>query len=538
MATRAARPIASLALTLALALLAVLGGLLMSSEAANADPSCEVPPTDLASVLNDAGSGILLTWEASSCAPDEYAVYRRNMDEDGSKMRLFATVDGASLGYTDTAVDPGVTYRYRIRSNNQGPRSAFTEITAPASESDTENTESPEETPPEETPKSQLRAVNPIFNPSLPTTISVEENTSSGDNIGVPYTAMDADGDTLSYHLSGADESSFDIVESSGQLQTKSALDFETKSSYSVTVGVRDSSADTADDATIDVTITVTNADEAGTVTITGDLSGSSMLTASVTDIDGTLLSDVTWQWARGSLASGTFADIIGATSASYTPEVADLSQYLRVTATYTDLQGPGKTALAVTSGAIAASNSEPTFSAENIRLYLDENSAGGVDVEAPVTATDEDPSDMLTYSLSDRDGGSGHAASFAVDSNGQITTVSSADYNFEAQDRYFVLLTVHDGKDAAGAADDTIDDTIELRIRLTNLDEPGSMSIGYLVGPGGRVILTKTDIDDPDRAVNTSASKWSRGDAPTGPFTKVASSLSEYGTVGADVGK
>ena len=62
-------------------------------------------------------------------------------------------------------------------------------------------------------------------------------------------------------------------------------------------------------------------------------------------------------------------------------------------------------------------------------------------------------------------------------------------------------------------------------------------MSIGYLVGPGGRVILTKTDIDDPDRAVNTSASKWSRGDAPTGPFTKVASSLSEYGTVGGGRG-
>ena len=352
---------------------------------------------------------------------------------------------------------------------------------------------------------------------------------------------MDADGDTLSYHLSGADESSFDIVESSGQLQTKSALDFETKSSYSVTVGVRDSSADTADDATIDVTITVTNADEAGTVTITGDLSGSSMLTASVTDIDGTLLSDVTWQWARGSLASGTFADIIGATSASYTPEVADLSQYLRVTATYTDLQGPDKTALAVTSGAIAPSNSDPTFSAENIRLYLDENTAGGVDVEAPVTATDEDPSDMLTYSLSDstREDSAGHKDSFALDSStGQITSVSSADYNFEAQDRYFVILTVHDGKDAAGAADDTIDDTIELRIRLTNLDEPGSMSIGYLVGPGGRVILTKTDIDDPDGAVNTSASKWSRGDAPTGPFIKVAGSLSEYGTVGADVGK
>ena len=550
MTTRGARPIAALALTLALALLAVLGGLLMSSEAASADPSCEVPPTGLASALNDAGPGILLTWEASICTPDEYAVYRRDMDEDGSRMRLFATVDGASPGYTDTAAEPGVSYRYRIRSNDQGPRSAFTEITAPASESDTDNKTSPEgttpeETSPEETPKSQLRAANPIFDSSLPTTIDVAENTSSGVDIGEPYTATDTDPDTLTYHLSGLDESSFAIVESSGQLRTVSALDFETRSSYSVTVGVRDASTDTGDDATIDVTITVTNADEAGTVTITGDLSGSSMLTALVTDIDGTT-SDVTWQWARGSSASGPFVDISGATSASYTPEVADLSQYLRVTATYTDQQGPGKTAVAVTSGTIAASNSDPTFSAENIRLDLDENTAGGVDVEAPVTATDEDPSDTLTYSLSDKDDGAGHADSFALDSStGQITTVSSADYNFEAQDRYFVILSVHDGKDAAGAADDTIDDTIELRIRLTNLDEPGTATLIYRTSPEGRVRLQR-EVTDPDGIIGGFFSRWHRGDSADGdeweviniPGTTEPITNEEYHTVGADVGK
>ena len=104
----------------------------MSSGAANADPSCELPPSGLASALNDAASGIVLTWDASSCTPDEYAVYRRNMDEDGSRMRLFATVDGATLSYSDTSVEAGVTYRYRIRSNDKGPRSASTELTVPA----------------------------------------------------------------------------------------------------------------------------------------------------------------------------------------------------------------------------------------------------------------------------------------------------------------------------------------------------------------------------------------------------------------------
>ena len=399
MTTRTAPPIVSMALKLVLALLPVLVGLALSFAAANADPSCEVPPTGLSSALDDDGSGILLNWQASSCTPDEYAVHRRNMDEDGSKMRLFASVDGASLGVTDTAVEPGVTYRYRIRSNNQGPRSAFTEITAPASESDTENTEHPEETLPEgttpeqttpeqttseETPRTQLKVADPVFDSGLATTISVDENTATLIDIGVPYTATDADLDTLTYHLSGPDDKSFAIVESSGQLQTVSALDYETTASYSLTIGVRDASTDTVDDATIDVTITVTNVDEPGTVTITGELSGSSMLSASLEDLDdisGTMLSDVTWQWARGSSASGTFDEISGATSASYTPKVADLSNYLQVTATYTDPQGPDKTAVAVTSSAIAASNSDPTFSAARIRLDLDENSAGGENV-------------------------------------------------------------------------------------------------------------------------------------------------------------
>ena len=537
MTTRTAPPIVSMALKLVLALLPVLVGLALSFAAANADPSCEVPPTGLGSALDDDGSGILLNWEASSCTPDEYAVYRRNMDEDGSKMRLFASVDGASLGFTDTAVEPGVTYRYRIRSNNQGPRSAFTEITAAASESDTENTEHPEETlpdgttpeqttPEQTTPRTQLKVANPVFDSGLATTISVDENTATLIDIGVPYTATDADMDTLTYHLSGPDDKSFAIDESSGQLRTASALDYETTSSYSLTIGVRDASTDTVDDATIDVMITVTNVDEPGTVTITGELSGSSTLAASLEDLDdigGTLLSGVTWQWARGSSASGAFAEISGATSASYTPKVADLSNYLQVTATYTDPQGPDKTAVAVTSGAIAASNSDPTFSAANIELDLDENSAGGENVGAAVTATDDD-TDTLTYSLSDKVGNSGDAASFSVDSNGQVTTVSGADYNFEEQEEYFVILSVHDDKDAAGAADDTIDATIELRIRLANLDEPGTVTItGELSGSS----TLAASLDDIDGTLSNVTWQWARGSSASGTFAEISGATS-----------
>ena len=95
-------------------------------------------------------------------------------------------------------------------------------------------------------------------------TREVAENTAAGENIGAPVTATDADvGDTLTYTLSGADAASFDIGDTTGQLMTKAALDFEapadtdTDNAYEVTVTASD--GNTADDATIAVTITVTD---------------------------------------------------------------------------------------------------------------------------------------------------------------------------------------------------------------------------------------------------------------------------------------
>jgi hypothetical protein len=93
-----------------------------------ADAACAEPPVGLASAVNDDASGIVLTWEApSGCSPDTYAVYRRTISEDGSRMARLATVDDAGLTYTDGNVSAGETYRYRVRSNDQGPRSAWTQ---------------------------------------------------------------------------------------------------------------------------------------------------------------------------------------------------------------------------------------------------------------------------------------------------------------------------------------------------------------------------------------------------------------------------
>ena len=68
----------------------------------------------------------------------------------------------------------------------------------------------------------------------------VAENTAAGENIGAPVEATDANDETLTYGLSGQDAGSFDIDTATGQLMTKAALDYETKSSYMVTVTATD----------------------------------------------------------------------------------------------------------------------------------------------------------------------------------------------------------------------------------------------------------------------------------------------------------
>ena len=106
----------------------------------------------------------------------------------------------------------------------------------------------------------------PTFPVTETGTRSIPENTDAGTNIGAAVSADDMDtGDTLTYslkaHTDDADDfQTFDIVNTSGQLKTKTGvtLDYETQSTYKITVQVSDGTAT----ASIDVTISVTNVNE------------------------------------------------------------------------------------------------------------------------------------------------------------------------------------------------------------------------------------------------------------------------------------
>ena len=77
-------------------------------------------------------------------------------------------------------------------------------------------------------------------------------------SIGSPMVATDANNDTLTYQLSGTDAAAFDIDSTTGQLKTKTAQNYNTKASYTVTITVSDGSLINEITVTINVISTET----------------------------------------------------------------------------------------------------------------------------------------------------------------------------------------------------------------------------------------------------------------------------------------
>ena len=201
--------------------------------------------------------------------------------------------------------------------------------------------------------------VAPAFSSEVATR-SVAENTAAGMNIGEPVVATDANGDTLSYMLSG-DDAMYFTIDRTGQIKVgaNAMLDYETKRSYMVTV---------------------TANDPAGA-------SGSIMVTIMVTD-----------------------------------------------------------------------ANEAPSFPSATAMRSVAENTAAGMNIGAPVMATDDD-NDTLTYMLS-----GGDAMYFTIDRMGQIMVGANAMLDYETKMSYMVTVTATDPDGASGS--------IMVTIMVTDVDE------------------------------------------------------------------
>ena len=465
------------------------------------------PPWDLEAEPGGQ-SMITLRWRA----PNSYVEgYKIEVSEDGVNnwTDLEDDTGNTDTTYTHSGLSPGDTRHYRVSAiNSEGTSdpSNIADATIPGPVGNRA---------PEFSAASAAR--------------SVAENTLAGVNIEAPVTATDPDNDTLSYSLEGLDAASFDIVSSSGQLKTKVVPNYETKSSYSVTVKATDPS--NASD-TITVTISVTNVDESGTVTFSypSPFQVNEVLTATLSDPDGSATS-VTWMWHRSTDQNNWGNPISGATSANYMLVVADEAHYLRATATYTDaVFGSGKSAEEV-STKVPNLNWPPMFEIPPPTFSVPENTAAEVDIGTPVTAADQEM-DPLTYSLDDTDG-----ASFDIGSStGQIETKAPLD--FETKSSYSVTVTARDRP-----VDDpeVQSDTITVTITVTNEEEPGEVTLSS-VQPQVDTLL-KATLTDPDGSVSGEMWTWERLPARMSPeadrttvSTSSGATTSTYTPVAGDV--
>ena len=413
-------------------------------------------------------NGLAVSWSEPTYLGVGVAAYDvRHIREDASDKadifwteRNFAwrTGDG-DLRYVIPSLLNGTRYEMQVRARNSRGEEGDWSATARGTPA---GTNSPAQFPDTETGRR-----------------SVFENTPAGVDIGEPVAARDDEGDTLTYSLtSGA--ANFDIVDTTGQLQTKVALDRERTSSYAVTVAVHDGkasdgTASTAIDDTIRVTIAIGNVDEPPTVTRATDLTvrenNTAVATYSASDPERAT-STFTWSLTGNDAGAFTISER-GALTFDPAPNFE------------------------------APTDSHP-FNVYEVTIQATDESAvdpnartGDLDVEVTVEDVDESPEISGTASFTIQEAGSRFVGSYrASDPEGTDVsweTLAGPDARYFAFDELTGALSFKDTPDYDRATNGNHGDTYRVTVRasdegnkvgnlpvtiiLTSVDEPPIIS-------------------------------------------------------------
>ena len=373
---------------------------------------------------------------------------------------------------------------------------------------------------------------DPAFMPMIATYSAIDDE-DDGDNVATTY---------VKWTLSGADAEQFQIcdapVNNAGdcvapgmdtedvELRFMGEPDFEMPSDsnmdnvYDVTLVATDSYGASSE---LEVTVTVTNVEETGAVKFTSRQPEVSIrLRAELTDPDGGI-KDLEWQWSTGGTSAdpnveADWTDILGATTATYTPGSSDDGQKLRAIATYRDaasvddkfthdrdesIRTATNTPAFLVMGA-DNNNQAPVFpdqddqttgdQSERTTRSVREDARFPTLVGEPVRAIEDRDGDAartpdnLTYTLGGPD-----AALFTIhhvddtstsditEEEGHIRIAEGVKFDYETKTSYMVTVTATDPSLAS--------DTITVIINILDVDEPPEVSKRGLAVSGSRSV-------------------------------------------------
>ena len=331
-----------------------------------------------------------------------------------------------------------------------------------------------------------------------PASVSVEENgvTVAGYRATDPW---DGPVSPVTWSRSGPDASRFrmtdsDTLEFVSEPNYEQPLDEGGDNVYHVNlvaeyVGVYHS-------APFPVTVTVTDGNEPGTVTLRPDPpSVGRPVTATLSDPDEVVISPI-WSWRR--VDSAARSPIL--TTAQYTPTATDVDYGLRVTASYTDVHGTQSAD--TTSGPVRSTNRAPVISG-SAAVTVDEDSTR----VGTYAATDAD-GDPVTWSRAGAD-----SSAFTIGSSSGLLRFGSApDYeaptDADGDSVYSVEVVATDPGEAA--------DTLAVTVWVRNIDEPGTVTFSPDPPRVGKPVTAT--VEDPDGGVGNHRNwHWSHVDAPRG---------------------
>ena len=316
-----------------------------------------------------------------------------------------------------------------------------------------------------------------VINDDEPATIaatlsaaSFAENSAVGASIA-SINATDPEGSAVTYTLSGTGSDNFSI-DTSGNITLASALDYETATSYELTVVVDDGTYA----STEVITVSVADVNEAPSLSATvafnafqeNTATGTTIATSSVTDPEAGSISYSLSGTGSENFSVSSDGTVTLASALDYETATA-----YEITLTASDGDNTVSETLTINVGDI---NEAPSLTSTLAAESFAENVATGTTI---ATSSASDPeAGTITYSIS----GTG-SENFAIDADGNVTVASSLDY--ETTTSYSLTITASDGTNSTQETlSISVTDIIEFALALNST----SVSINEDVSSGTQV--------------------------------------------------